>query len=202
MRRRELLSAGRALAAELRLGWLPTAVLLAFAALALASGRPLLLQLLPALAWAGAAWLFGRTLRAEQSLIERLARIVEPTAPDFIGPWCRLVTALHAALFAAIAAWIAGLAIDGDEAAWRTFVGLEAWGLLAVFEVGELLARKLHFRRYGRNPVDHVLARLFPAERTAAGRRSLAHLRRLAEQDATKGGHSTEIPAHGAVPSE
>jgi hypothetical protein len=208
------LSLGRAFAAELRFGRPATVALLAFTVFAFASESPLFRHLLPAAGWAAVAVAFGRTLRAERSLVERLARIVEPTAPDFIGPYCRMVTALHAALFAAIAAWIAGLAIAGDAAAWRSFVGFGAWGLLAVFEAAELLVRKLHFRRYGTNALERLLAWGFPAERTAAGRRSLAHLRRLEEARAAAcggagsraraGSSSAEdaIPEHATAPSE
>lgn len=182
MQPRELLRLGRALLSELRFGWPSTLALLGLAALAAAWDEPGVWRLLPAAAWAGVALVFARSLRAETSLLERMARIVEPTAPAFIGPYCRIVSALHAALFAAIAAWTAYLAVSGDAAAWRVFAGLEAWLVLAAFELGELLVRKLHFRRYGRGPLDRALARLFPAERTATGRRSLAHLRRMAEE--------------------
>ena len=48
--------------------------------------------------------------------------------------------------------------------------------LLGALLAGEFLFRKWWFRYYGAGPVDRVFARLFPAEATPNGRRSLAYV--------------------------
>jgi hypothetical protein len=70
---------------------------------------------------------------------------------------------------------VGGLALFAPLAWWTLYTGLVFYLLLGALLVGETLVRKLWFRGYGRGPVDQVLARLFPAERTANGRRSLAY---------------------------
>lgn len=119
--------------------------------------------------------------------MERLARIVEEDAPDFIGPYCRAASGGWALLCAAIAAAIAAEALRGDAEAWRFAAGPGAVGVLAAALLVEFLFRKLHFRHYGSGPVDRALSALFPAERTERGRRSQAHLRaRAAWRDAPR----------------
>jgi uncharacterized membrane protein len=157
---------------------------LALGTLALWSGHRLWLELLPAFVWSCIAFAFARSLREPQSLFERLARLVDPRAPDFIASYCRVFTILYVALFVTNAATIAVLALGGAHAAWGWFAGIGAWVGLAVFQLAEFMARKLYFRHYGRSPVDRAFARLFPAEDTARGRRSMAYLQGLAASDA------------------
>jgi len=165
-------------------GRLPAGGALGLGVIALVTGRSLWLELLPAFVWACIACVFIRSLGEPPSVFERLARLVDRRAPDFIAPYCWVVTGLYAALFAVVAAAIGWLALTGAHEAWRWFSGVGAWLALAAFQAGEVVARKLHFRHYGRNLLDRVLARLFPSENTPRGRRSEAYLRGLAERDA------------------
>jgi hypothetical protein len=53
-----------------------------------------------------------------------------------------------------------------------------AYLLLGAAFAGEFVLRKLWFRYYTGALADRVFARLFPAERSANGRRSLEYVRR------------------------
>jgi protein-S-isoprenylcysteine O-methyltransferase Ste14/uncharacterized membrane protein len=180
-------------------GRLPGAGALVLGALALYDGQQRWLALLPALVWACVALAFARSLGESQSLVEQLARHIDRRAPGFIAPYCRVVTQIYVVLFAGSAALIAGLALFGTPDARRFFSGVGVWIGLAAFQGAEFLVRKLHFRHYGANPIDRLLARCFPAERTERGRRSMAHLRGLAPAEAGGPMHTEAALSAGAL---
>jgi len=153
--------------------------LLALPALAAASGAALWLRLVPAALQAALAAFFASTLQGGGSLYEDVARILEPWAPDFIGPYCRKATALFAALFALQSLALAALATAAPPERWARDGSLLVWAPLIALLAGEWLVRKAWFRHYGKSPIDRVLRRLLPPERTARGRRSLAYIERL-----------------------
>jgi len=143
------------------------------------------LLLIPAVVYLGLADLFRRSLAREDSIIERVARWIVPEAPDFIRGYCRGVSWLWAALLAASAVVIAGLALTGSAGAWRAVTG---WGIYAVM-LGvsglEFFVRKTWFRYYFHGgPFDRFWSSLFPAENTERGRRSAEYIRRFREQAA------------------
>jgi hypothetical protein len=73
---------------------------------------------------------------------------------------------------------IAGLALAGRLEAWRAFTGWIVYAAMLVFGAVEFLVRKTWFRYYFHGgPFDRLWSRLFPAEATAAGRRSQAYIR-------------------------
>ncbi len=168
-------SARGALPAELALGTFYLAGLFALAALALATGERVFLLLIPAWVCAAVARVFAASLHGGGSVIERVAFMIQPHAPEFIRPYCRRVTVLYGAVFAATAVAIAALALFAPLAWWRAYAGWIAWlvfvGLFAV----EFVVRKAHFRIYDDGPVDLLFERFFPAERTEMGRRANAH---------------------------
>ena len=133
-----------------------------------------------AVLYAGLAWTFGRSLRGEGSLIQRLVQTLEPAAPDFIAGYCRVVTALWTGFFAVAALWLAGLAALGGPAAWHAWGGRALWiAMLAFFGI-EFLVRKTRFRYYYYGgPFDRFWSALFPAENTEMGRRSAAYIRHV-----------------------
>jgi uncharacterized membrane protein len=149
------------------------------AGLAVVSGRRLFLLLLPALVYAYLIYEFARSLRQPVSLIGRMARLMNPKAPDFIDPYCRKLTLVWCGVFALNMAFIAGFALTGREDAWTWYAGVFSYLLMAVFQGLEFLVRKVWFRHYGRGPLDRVFARLFPSEKTATGRRSLAYIQKM-----------------------
>ena len=162
---------------------LPGMSLLAWAA-ALDTALPL--RLLPALVNATLAVLFLRSLGAERSIIETGARLIEPRLPEFTRPYCRKSTVIWALFFLANALAMSWLAGFGSEAAWAAYTTRTYFIAMVLFGAGEFLVRKLYFRHYGGGPVDGMLAALFPAENTAMGRRSAAHMtaQRAAERAA------------------
>lgn len=162
----------RALPDELRLGAAPSLVLLGVVAAAAMTGARAPLLWLPAWVQLAAAWLFFRSLREGVPLIERAAFAIQPHAPDFIRPYCRGSTRLWAWLFVANAVAIVALALAGPFELWRAFTALWVWAGMAALTALDFSVRKLYFRLYDDGPLDRLLARWFPAERTEMGRRS------------------------------
>ncbi|HYC00485.1 MAG TPA: hypothetical protein VEC57_15235 [Candidatus Limnocylindrales bacterium] len=157
-----------------------TAALAAGAAIT-ASVTPLLL--VAAGVHATLAYLFLISLREQRSLIERVAKTIQPAAPDFIGPYCRGVTALWGTVFIINATVLAALALLAPIEVWRAVAGAGVWAWMGVLTVAEFLVRKTYFRNYWyRGPFERVWSRLFPAEATAMGRRSQAHIREVREK--------------------
>ena len=74
------------------------------------------------------------------------------------------------------------LALIGPFEMVALYTGLVFYLLLGALFAVEFLLRKLWFRFYGDGLADRILARVFPAERTAKGRRSLAYVRRGRER--------------------
>ena len=143
------------------------------------SGRRVFLMLLPALVYAYLIIAFALSLREPVSLIGRMARVVNPKAPDFIDPYCRKLTVVWCGVFAVNLTLIAAFALTGREDAWTCYAGVVSYLLMGLFQVLEFLVRKIWFRHYGRGPLDRVFERLFPPENTPTGRRSLAYIQKM-----------------------
>ncbi|MEE8507459.1 MAG: hypothetical protein V3T07_00215 [Myxococcota bacterium] len=152
---------------------LPLGVLIA---IALALGERTLLLLLPSLVSLYVFGTFAWTLRQGPSMIERFARMVEDDLPPFTFRYCRRVTIVWCGFLGLNAIGVAGLALFGPVAWWAAYTGLVFYLLLGLLLGTEFCFRKLWFRYYGDGPTDRLLARFFPAEQTANGRRSLAYV--------------------------
>lgn len=168
-------------------------VALLLAALLLGDPRPL--RLVPAAIQLFLCAVFAASLRAPRSLIERAARFLQPRAPDFVGPYCRGVTAVFAALFGANAVVLAALALGVAPRAWASFAGWGVYAVLAALTCVEYCVRKAWFRYYGAGPIDRLWALALPPERTERGRRSLAYIRRMHDEMRAAG---LEPPPEGA----
>ncbi len=153
--------------------YLPLGVLIA---IALALGERTLLLLLPSLVSLYVFGTFAWTLRQGPSMIERFARMVEDDLPPFTFRYCRRVTIVWCGFLGLNAIGVAGLALFGPVAWWAAYTGLVFYLLLGLLLGTEFCFRKLWFRYYGDGPTDRLLARFFPAEQTANGRRSLAYV--------------------------
>jgi len=154
--------------------------------LAIVTGQRFVLQLLPMGVSLYLLGSFGWSLRAGPPIVERFARLVDPDLPDFCVPYCRKVTLVWCAFLAANAACAALLAVTGPFEWWAVYTGFIAYVLLGGLFAGEFVVRKLWFRFYREGLLDQLFARLFPAERTANGRRSLAYVRRRNERAAMR----------------
>ena len=154
--------------------------------LAIVTGQRFVLQLLPMAVSLYLFGTFGWSLRVGPPIVERFARLVDPDLPDFCVPYCRKVTIVWCVFLAANAACAALLAVVGPFEWWAVYTGAVAYLLLGALFAGEFVVRKLWFRFYREGLLDQIFARLFPAERTANGRRSLAHVRRRNERAAMR----------------
>lgn len=159
----------------------PGMSLLGWAAL---TNSELPLRLLPAFVNATLAVIFLQSLRDEQSMIEVGARLIEPRLPAFTRSYCRLSTGIWAFFFTTSAGVIVWLAVFGPEVLWDRFTTRNYFIVMVVLNVIEFLARKIYFRHYEGGPIDRLFAAVFPAENTAAGRRSAAF---IAEERAALG---------------
>jgi uncharacterized membrane protein len=156
--------------------------LLLLIGLAILTGERFLLQLLPMAVSLFLLATFGWSLLSGPPIVERFARLVDPDLPDFCVPYCRKVTIAWCVFLAANGLCAGLLAWLGSFEAWALYTGLIAYLLLGAAFAGEFIVRKLWFRYYVDGLADRVFARLFPAERTANGRRSLDYVRRRRER--------------------
>jgi uncharacterized membrane protein len=168
--------------------WLPSAGLAALLALAAVNGDAAALRAVPAWVYLCLAGFFAASLREPDSIVERGARWIVPVAPDFIRSYCRKTTAMWAGVFVGIAAVTAWLALEDDPAAWRRFTSVTVWIVMGGLAAAEFLFRKTWFRHYARGgPFERFWSRLFPAERTERGRRSLDYIRRTKSEQGLSG---------------
>lgn len=144
-------------------------------ALAIWSGEQSLLLLLPMGVSLYLLWTFAWSLREGPPMIERFARIVEDDLPDFTLPYCRSVTWVWCLFLGANSLCVAVLAFAAPLGWWVFYTGFLFYLLMGLLLVGEFVLRKLWFRYYGDGLIDRLFARIFPPERTANGRRSLAY---------------------------
>jgi uncharacterized membrane protein len=149
---------------------------------AIVTGQRFVLQLLPMAVSLFLLGSFAWSLFSGPPIVERFARLADPDLPDFCVPYCRKVTIAWCVFLAANALCAGWLAFAGSFEAWALYTGLVAYLLLGAGFVGEFVVRKLWFRYYTDGLADRFFARLFPAERSANGRRSLDYVRRRRER--------------------
>lgn len=134
----------------------------AASAVSLVWNDPTSLLLAPALLNAALLAAFAGSFLARETTIERLARAQVGELDADERRYCRRVTALWCAFFAANAATSAALALRGSREAWALYNGLVAYGLAGALFAGEYLYRHWRFRRYVGAPTDALLRRIFP----------------------------------------
>ncbi|MDH3213600.1 MAG: hypothetical protein OEM05_14040 [Myxococcales bacterium] len=139
-----------------------------------------LLLLLPMLVSLYLLGTFSWSLYNGPSMIERFARMVEDDLPPFTFSYCRRVTWVWCGFMAFNAVTIGALALSAPLRWWALYTGLVFYLLMGLLVGAEFCFRKWWFRYYGSGPVDRLFARLFPAEATANGRRSLAYVEQRA----------------------
>lgn len=174
-----LLVVGRALPAGVAIGGVDSLALLLLVGAAAATGERVFLLLVPAWVQLALARMFWRSVRERESIFERVAFGIQPYAPDFIRPYCRKSTSAWAGFFLLNALVIAALAVFGPLAWWRGFTGFLVWLAMGALAAGDYVVRKLYFRIYFDRPLDRLLARWFPSENTAMGRRANEHRREM-----------------------
>lgn len=154
------------------------AILGLLAAGAWQGGREPLLYV-PAAIQLGLAGYFLASLREADSVVEGMAHFMQPWLPDWVRPYCRVVTVLWAVFFVANAIVIAALAGSGDLARWQAWTGIGLYLGAAGMQLLESVFRKSWFRAFDEGPVDRVFRWLFPPEHTERGRRSMAYIAQM-----------------------
>ncbi len=140
------------------------AIALVFALLGWIFDQGVLLLIMPSATQATFGLTFLRSL-ATTPLIEHFARMVKPALSPAEQAHCRSWTKVWGVYLLVLAAIGLVLAAVASLATWTIYVGLVSYGLVGVLFAIEYVTRKLKFRDYGRNPLDWILSKLFPAPR-------------------------------------
>ena len=87
--------------------------------------------------------LFGSSLFAKQTIIERLARLQTPDFPPEAVRYTRTITQIWCVFFVANGTIAALLALSGSHNWWAIYTGVIAYILMGILLGGEWLYRKL-----------------------------------------------------------
>ncbi len=99
------------------------------------------LLLYPVLVNAGLLAIFGSSLFARQTVIEKLARIKEPDLPPEGVAYTRRVTQVWCVFFLANGVASAAITIWGTEQLWMIYNGFISYILIGLLVVGEWIVR-------------------------------------------------------------
>jgi uncharacterized membrane protein len=101
-------------------------------------------------------------------LIEHFARMVKPDLSLPEQAHCRSWTRIWGIYLLVLAALGLVLARWASLEVWTGYVGVVSYVLVGVLFAVEYVVRKIQFRDYGRNPLDWLLSKMFPASPPAA----------------------------------
>lgn len=138
------------------------AIALVFAILGWVSDNGTWLLVLPSATQGSFGAAFLRSLSGTP-LIEHFARMVKPELGAGELAHCRQWTAIWGVYLLALAALGLVFARWASLAVWTVYVGVVSYVLVAALFAIEYVIRKIRFRDYGRNPLDWLLGKLFPA---------------------------------------
>jgi len=141
------------------------AIALVFVALGWISNNGTWLLVLPSATQATFGLAFLRSLSGTP-LIEHFARMVKPELSPGQLAHCRRWTVIWGIYLLVLAAIGLGLARWATLSVWTAYVGVLSYVLIGALFAVEYLIRKIRFRDYGRNPLDWLLGKLFPAARS------------------------------------
>jgi uncharacterized membrane protein len=120
---------------------------LALGAAASFAGSWMPLKLYPVLVSAVLLAVFGASVLRPPTVVERIARLHEPTLPPQGVAYTRKVTLAWCGFFLANGAVSAATALWASDAVWLLYNGLLAYLLIAAFFGGEWLLRQRHLAR-------------------------------------------------------
>jgi len=109
---------------------------------------------------------FAWSLRRGPPTAERFARMQVPDLLPEEVRYCRTVTGVWVAFFAANGAAVTALALWAPRSWWGVYAGGLSYLLVGLLFAAEYVVRKARFGRFGSGPVDRLLAALL--RRTAA----------------------------------
>ena len=138
------------------------AIALGFACIGWLSDNGTWLLVLPSATQGAFGLAFLRSLSGTP-LIEHFARMVKPELRPAELAHCRVWTRIWGVYLLALAALGLALARWATLTVWTVYVGIVSYVLVAVLFAIEYVIRKIRFRDYGRNPLDWLLGKLFPA---------------------------------------
>ncbi len=138
------------------------AIALVFAVLGWISDDGTWLLVLPSATQGAFGLTFLRSLSGVP-LIEHFARMVKPELSPAELAHCRAWTRIWGLYLLALAAIGLCLARWAPLGVWTVYVGVVSYVLVGVLFAVEYVIRKIRFRDYGRNPLDWLLGKLFPA---------------------------------------
>jgi uncharacterized membrane protein len=138
------------------------AIALGFACIGWLSDNGTWLLVLPSATQGAFGLAFLRSLSGTP-LIEHFARMVKPELRPAELAHCRTWTGIWGVYLLALAALGLALARWATLPVWTVYVGIVSYVLVAVLFAIEYVIRKIRFRDYGRNPLDWLLGKLFPA---------------------------------------
>lgn len=140
------------------------AIALVFALLGWIFDQGVLLMILPSATQAAFGLTFLRSMKTTP-LIEHFARMMKPSLSAGEQIHCRSWTRIWGFYLLVLAATGLVLAATVSLKIWTVYVGIVSYGLVGLLFAVEYVTRKLKFRDYGRNPLDWILSKLFPAPR-------------------------------------
>lgn len=123
------------------------AILVALAVVAALSNDALPLKLYPVIVNAGFLGLFGWSLYAPPTVIERMVRLRTPDLPPAAVTYINKVTAVWCAFFLVNGTVAFITARYASTAVWALYNGLIAYGLMGLLFAGEYLVRRRVMRR-------------------------------------------------------
>jgi uncharacterized membrane protein len=138
------------------------AIALGFAFLGWVSGNGTWFLILPSATQAAFGSAFLRSL-STTPLIEHFARMMKPELSVPEQAHCRSWTRVWGIYLLVLAAAGLVLARWATLAVWTVYVGVVSYVLVGVLFAVEYFVRKIQFRDYGRNPLDWLLSKWFPA---------------------------------------
>jgi uncharacterized membrane protein len=127
-----------------RLGYALVAVLLLLGAYYL---QPITAKIMPVLVQLMLMVFFGRGLLEDnrQTFIENVVRLQYPESPPAVSQYCRQLTWVWTAFFAANALVCTVLAIWGSGFWWALYNGVLIYVLMGVLGIGEYVYRRIRF---------------------------------------------------------
>jgi uncharacterized membrane protein len=141
------------------------AIAAVFALLGWISDNGTWLLVLPSATQATFGLTFLRSLSGTP-LVEHFARMVKPELTASELAHCRRWTTVWGVYLIALAALGLCLAAWASLAVWTAYAGVASYALVGALFAVEYVVRKIRFRDYGRNPLDWLLGKLFPAARS------------------------------------
>lgn len=141
------------------------AIALVFALLGWVLDDGMWLLVLPSATQATFGLTFLRSLRGTP-LIEHFARMVKVDLGAPERAHCRRWTKVWGIYLLVLSALGLVLAKVASLEVWTIYVGILSYALVGMLFAVEYVVRKITFRDYGRNPLDWLLGKLFPAVRS------------------------------------